>query len=221
MAKTPDWVAHLMFGYILSVIFKFKNAKRVTFLLGNLLPDVLRFLLIITDYLNQDFLTKFITQPVNEATHSIIGIIAMSALTSIFFESDLSPQGNYESISNNNPPVRISIAHGTKRVHLYRLKMSWNKLMNKPFYLLLLGSSFHLFLDMFMWPWVGVMKLFYPFIDANFSFSFKLLWPTTFTAIAFLTPFTCVFLIIEIYLRFFKMKKKPGTQVMNAPSPRI
>lgn len=196
----PDWVAHLMFGTILSFLLGIKGGKRIIFLIGNLMPDFLRFPIFITEFLNQDLLSEFISYPINESSHSIIAVLALASFISIFFEESLEPleSGLIKHQLNSNKS-------GFK-FKLHRFQSIWQTKMKDPFFLLFLGGIFHLFLDTFMWPWAGGINWVYPLDFAIFRWSFKLFWPGSFDAIILLFPIFIISLIIKKVLNIYKVK---------------
>jgi len=198
----PDWIAHLMFGTILSFLLGIKGEKRIIFLIGNLMPDFLRFPIFITEFLNQDLLSEFISYPINESSHSIIGVLALASFISIFFEESLEPleSGLIKHQLNSNKT-------GFK-FKLDKFQSIWQTKIENPFFLLFLGGLFHLFLDSFMWPWAGGINWLYPLDFAIFRWSFKLWWPSSFDAIILLFPIFLISLILKTLFHFYKVKKK-------------
>jgi len=187
----PDWIAHLMFGIILSFLLGIKGEKRIIFLIGNLMPDFLRFPIFITEFLNLDLLSEFISFPINQSSHSIIGVLALASFISIFFEGSLEP---LESGLIKNQ--LISNKSGLK-FKLLKFQSMWQTKIKSPFFLLFLGGILHIFLDSFMWPWTGGINWFYPLDFAMFRWSFKLWWPGSFDAIILLLPFFIISLILK------------------------
>ncbi|MFX0103609.1 MAG: metal-dependent hydrolase [Candidatus Hodarchaeota archaeon] len=190
----PDWIAHIMLAWMVSFILKIKGEKRVIFVIGNVLPDVWRYLIVIGDILKSDTLLTFIFYPINNASHSILGILAYSVFFSIFFERTFN--------STTKAPVNATLKRGKERRIRY-----WP--IESPMFLLFLGGIIHLFLDMFMWPYgaAGIRWL-WPLSTAHFAWSFKLIWPSSYTAILFLIPFFVAELFIESWLRFKKTTGK-------------
>lgn len=196
----PDWVAHLMFGTILSFLLGIKGGKRIIFLIGNLMPDFLRFPIFITEFLNQDLLSEFISYPINESSHSIIAVLALASFISIFFEESLEPLES-ELIKH-----QLNFNKSGFKFKLHRFQSIWQTKMKDPFFLLFLGGIFHLFLDTFMWPWAGGINWVYPLDFAIFRWSFKLFWPGSFDAIILLFPIFIISLIIKKVLNIYKVK---------------
>ncbi|MHA1848971.1 MAG: metal-dependent hydrolase [Promethearchaeota archaeon] len=190
----PDWVAHLMFGMILSAIFKFKGEKRVIFLIGNLLPDFYRVMMILGNYLGLNAFIKFIAFPINVASHSLLGILFTSAFASIFFNMKAIEEKTQEKTLAQNNATRLIKQH-TSLINY----TTWKRIQEKPFFLLFIGSFFHLFLDTFMWPWSGGIQWLYPINNADFFWSFKLVWPGDITMIIILLPFFITSSLIEFY----------------------
>jgi len=191
-----------MFGTILSFLLGIKGEKRIIFLIGNLMPDFLRFPIFITEFLNQDLLSEFISYPINESSHSIIGVLALASFISIFFEESLEPleSGLIKHQLNSNKT-------GFK-FKLDKFQSIWQTKIENPFFLLFLGGLFHLFLDSFMWPWAGGINWLYPLDFAIFRWSFKLWWPSSFDAIILLFPIFLISLILKTLFHFYKVKKK-------------
>ena len=196
----PDWIAHLMFGTILSFILGIKGEKRIIFLIGNLMPDFMRFPVFITEFLNLDLLSEFITFPINESSHSIIGVLALASIISIFFEKSLEPleYGEIKDLLNSNK--------NDFKYKLFKFQSLWQTKIKSPFFLLFLGGLFHLFLDSFMWPWAGGINWLYPFDFAIFRWSFKLWWPGSFDAIILLTPIFLISLILKAIIHIHQTK---------------
>ena len=196
----PDWVAHLMFGTILSFLLGIKGGKRIIFLIGNLMPDFLRFPIFITEFLNQDLLSEFISYPINESSHSIIGVLALASFISIFFEESLEP------LESGLIKYQLNSNKSGFKFKLHKFQSVWQTKMKDPFFLLFLGGIFHLFLDTFMWPWAGGINWVYPLDFAIFRWSFKLFWPGSFDAIILLFPIFIISLIIKKVLNIYKVK---------------
>jgi len=188
-----------MFGTILSFILGIKGEKRIIFLIGNLMPDFVRFL-IITDFFNLDLLSEFISYPINESSHSIIGVLALASFVSVFFEESLKPLESgliKHQLNSNKSGLKFK---------LLKLQSMWQTKIKSPFFLLFIGGLFHLFLDSFMWPWAGGINWLYPLDFAMFRWSFKLWWPGSFDAIILLTPIFLIFLILGTIIHIHKTK---------------
>ncbi|MBA7503601.1 hypothetical protein ES706_02212 [subsurface metagenome] len=196
----PDWIAHLMFGTILSFILGIKKEKRIIFLIGNIMPDFLRFPVFITEFLNLNLLSIFISYPINESSHSIIGVLALASFISIFFEESLEPL-EYGEIKHN-----LNTNKNNYKFKLNKFQSIWQTKIKSPFFLLFIGGLFHIFLDSFMWPWAGGINWLYPFDFAIFRWSFKLWWPSSFDAIILLFPIFIISLIIKKVLNIYKVK---------------
>ena len=194
----PDWIAHLMLGTTISFLLGIKREKRVIFLIGNLLPDFAKILVFINYLLTSEFFETIVVYPINYASHSIIGVISLSSLISLFFEDRLEPSIS-QSLKNEYP-----IGNGRK---FNELKIIWQEKLRSPFILLFLGGILHLFLDTFMWPWAGGVNWLYPIDIAPLRWSFKLVWPATFDAIIFLTPIFLISLLLFSLNKYFKNKK--------------
>lgn len=188
-----------MFGTILSFILGIKGEKRIIFLIGNLMPDFVRFL-IITDFFNLDLLSEFISYPINESSHSIIGVLALASFVSVFFEESLKPLESgliKHQLNSNKSGLKFK---------LLKFQSMWQTKIKSPFFLLFLGGIFHIFLDSFMWPWAGGINWLYPLDFAMFRWSFKLWWPGSFDAIILLTPIFLIFLILGTIIHIHKTK---------------
>ncbi len=196
----PDWIAHLMFGTILSFILGIKKEKRIIFLIGNIMPDFLRFPVFITEFLNLNLLSIFISYPINESSHSIIGVLALASFISILFEESLEPL-EYGEIKHN-----LNTNKNNYKFKLNKFQSIWQTKIKSPFFLLFIGGLFHIFLDSFMWPWAGGINWLYPFDFAIFRWSFKLWWPSSFDAIILLFPIFIISLIIKKVLNIYKVK---------------
>ncbi|MCK4282438.1 MAG: metal-dependent hydrolase [Candidatus Lokiarchaeota archaeon] len=196
----PDWIAHLMFGTILSFILGIKKEKRIIFLIGNIMPDFLRFPVFITEFLNLDLLSEFFSYPINESSHSIIGVLALASLISIFFEESL------ESLEYGEIKHNLNTNKNNYKFKLNKFQSFWQTKIKSPFFLLFIGGLFHIFLDSFMWPWAGGINWLYPFDFAIFRWSFKLWWPSSFDAIILLFPIFIISLIIKKVLNIYKVK---------------
>jgi len=189
-----------MFGTILSFILGIKKEKRIIFLIGNIMPDFLRFLVFITEFLNLNLLSIFISYPINESSHSIIGVLALASFISIFFEESLEPL-EYGVIKHN-----LNTSKNNYKFKLNKFQSIWQTKIKSPFFLLFIGGLFHIFLDSFMWPWAGGINWLYPFDFAIFRWSFKLWWPSSFDAIILLFPIFIISLIIKKVLNIYKVK---------------
>ncbi len=196
----PDWIAHLIFGTILSFILGIKKEKRIIFLIGNIMPDFLRFPIFITEFLNLNLLSIFISYPINESSHSIIGVLALASFISILFEESLEPL-EYGEIKHN-----LNTNKNNYKFKLNKFQSIWQTKIKSPFFLLFIGGLFHIFLDSFMWPWAGGINWLYPFDFAIFRWSFKLWWPSSFDAIILLFPIFIISLIIKKVLNIYKVK---------------
>lgn len=188
----PDWFAHLMFGTCLSTCFRMTREKRVIFLIGNVMPDFVRLLSIISTTMHLLPFTTLIAIPLNNGSHSLLGVLAYSVFVSIFFES---------SLELKQTPVNIIKAG---RVHVIMQK--WQSATDKPLFLLVIGGIAHLFLDTFMWPFGGGIFWLYPLNSAVFEWSFKLWWPSSLDAIIIITPFFVAALVAELAIAVAKKR---------------
>ena len=160
----PDWIAHMFLGFTIATALRMKPKQKVVFLIGNIMPDLVRFLVIIANLVDTALLRDFIAYPINLASHSLIGVVVFSLAGSLFFERSLL----HENGANTKP----------------------KQLLNSPMFLLFIGGILHLFLDTFMWPWAGGVMWLYPIDHAAAQWSFKLLWPSEFGAMVVLSiPF--------------------------------
>ncbi len=196
----PDWIAHIMFGTILSNILGIKKEKKIIFLIGNLMPDFLRFPIFITEFLNLEIISYFISYPINESSHSIIGVLALASFISIFFEKSLKP---LESVEIKH---QFNLNENGFKFKLLKLQSIWQTKIKSPFFLLFIGGLFHLFLDMGLWPWAGGINWLYPFDFAMFRWSFKLWWPGSYDAIILLAPVFIAFLILKWFIHSYKVR---------------
>ena len=135
----PDWIAHLIFGTILSFILGIKKEKRIIFLIGNIMPDFLRFPIFITEFLNLNLLSEFFSYPINESSHSIIGVLALASFISIFFEESLEPL-EYGEIKHN-----LNTNKNNYKFKLNKFQSIWQTKIKSPFFLLFIGGLFHIF----------------------------------------------------------------------------
>lgn len=164
------------------------------------MPDLLRLLIIFGNFFNNEFFLEFVGYPINESSHSLVGVLALSCLISIFFEESLKPtqlKMIKHQINENSYGFKFK---------LHKFQSFWKKKIKNPFFLLFLGGLFHLFLDTFMWPWAGGINWLYPFDFAMFRWSFKLWWPSSFNAIFVLFPFFIISLILKMIFHFYKKK---------------
>jgi hypothetical protein len=196
----PDWIAHLMFGTIISFILGINKEKRIVFLIGNLMPDFLRFLYILNNFFDIELLWEFIGAPLNEASHSIIGIFGLACFISIFFEDFFEPQ------KNNMSEYQINEDKYNNKLKLSKFHSFWQAKVSSPFFLLFLGGISHLFLDTFMYPWAGGINWLYPFDFAIFRWSFKLWWPGSYDAIILLAPVFIAVLILKWFIHSYKVR---------------
>ncbi|MHA1679936.1 MAG: metal-dependent hydrolase [Promethearchaeota archaeon] len=196
----PDWIAHLMFGSSLSPALGLHGTKRVIFLVGNLMPDFVRFLVILAGFIKQDEFLKFIAYPINNASHSILGVLFFSIFFSIFFDNHAPQIHDKNATSIPNQPK------GKTR------NLSWKRFIEEPWFLLFTGGMGHLFLDTFMWPWAGGIMYLWPIDIATFRWSFKLIWPANTDAILFLLPIFITTSMIEVILHY---KRKKNVHVVT------
>lgn len=164
------------------------------------MPDFLRFPIFITEFLNLNLLSIFISYPINESSHSIIGVLALASFISILFEESLEPL-EYGEIKHN-----LNTNKNNYKFKLNKFQSIWQTKIKSPFFLLFIGGLFHIFLDSFMWPWAGGINWLYPFDFAIFRWSFKLWWPSSFDAIILLFPIFIISLIIKKVLNIYKVK---------------
>ncbi len=205
----PDWLAHVMLGFSVSTVMRMKGYQRVLFLIGNVLPDLVRFASIFTRFIDSTVLTKFVTFPINYGSHSILGVIVYALFLSIFFKSTLAPclnGGTQRAGDGVQETTRIAPVQ-PRDVLFTGFHARLAPMMEKPLFLLILGGILHLFLDTFMWPWAGGVNWLYPLEGAAFAWSFKVIWPTDYDAILVLLPVTIACILVDIFIVF---KEKHG-----------
>ena len=188
----PDWIAHLMLGWVVAVALKIGGARRVIFLIGNVIPDIVRFLNVLATMFAPSWFYAYVAHPINVGSHSILGVIAYGLFLSLFFKLQ---------------PERCSRCPGGTRT----IQRAWHRALDSPAFLLVLGGLLHLFLDTFMWPWAGGIAWFYPLLDPPFSWSFQLWWPGSINAVVTLLPFLAVAIMVEV--RRWKRGAMPGRQL--------
>jgi hypothetical protein len=188
----PDWFAHIMLGVILSTCLRLTREKRVLFLIGTVMPDLVRLLYLISSLLDFQSFTTLVASPLNNSTHSLLGVLVYSMFISVFFEPSLDLEHSMEST------IKVNAGH----VFLQK----WQKTTSKPIFLLVLGGIAHLFLDTFMYPYGGGIYWLYPVTIAMFRWSFKAWWPSSLEAIIVLAPFFLVSLIVEFFIILAKKK---------------
>ncbi|MEX2681686.1 MAG: metal-dependent hydrolase [Candidatus Sigynarchaeota archaeon] len=190
----PDWFAHLMLAYVVSACLRLDARKCTIFFIGNVMPDLVRIMVLADNIVHSDFLYYFIALPINTASHSLLGVFAFALFISLFFEPTL-PAG----ISGGN----LHAINARKPVLLDHLARWWQKVSIRPFFLLIFGGIVHLLLDTFMWPYGGGIFWLYPLTDAWFRWSFGAWWPSTFDGILWLLPFFVATIACET---IFKIK---------------
>jgi hypothetical protein len=194
----PDWFAHIMLATIVSTGLRLTREKRVLFFIGNVMPDLVRFLVIIPRLLNidDDAFSAMISSPINTSSHSLLGVIAYALLISIFFEPSLS--------AIMASPIQSGAMEGNA---LKSFLAKWKSASSSPLFLLVLGGITHLFLDTFMWPMGGGILWLYPLNQAAFRWTFGAWWPSTFDGIVVLAPFFAAALVAELALALWKKKR--------------
>ena len=188
----PDWFAHIMLGVVLSTCLRLTREKRVIFLIGTVMPDLVRLLYLISTMIGFQSFTTLIASPLNNGAHSLLGVLAYSMFISVFFEP---------SLDLNQSTVKII---GLNSFHVFVQK--WQDATSKPIFLLVLGGIAHLFLDTFMYPYGGGIYWLYPLNFALFKWSFKAWWPSSIDAIITLAPFFVAALIVEYIIIVAKKK---------------
>jgi hypothetical protein len=198
----PDWFAHLMLATVVSTCTRLDPWKRTLFFLGNVMPDLVRILVIADDLIHSNAFYTLVSQPINAGSHSLAGVLAYSLFISIFFEQALP-----EAFTKGDLPVAMAKKPGM----VFRIGRWWGGASRSPFLLLVLGGVTHLFLDTFMWPFGGGVMWLYPIDNAWFRWSFGAWWPSTFDGILWLLPFFAAAIVAEIALTI-KAKRVPRVQ---------
>jgi hypothetical protein len=190
-----------MLATVASTCLRLDPWKRTLFFIGNVIPDLVRILVVAERIVQSPTFYNFVALPINSASHSLAGVLAFSLLLSLLFETTL-PAGT------TGGELHAAIA---KRPGLVaRLARWWHGASRSPFFLLFLGGVVHLFLDTFMWPYGGGIMWLYPLNDAWFKWSFGAWWPSTFDGILWLSPFFAAAVVAELAITF---KKKRGMKV--------
>lgn len=173
----PDWLAHLMLGWTLAIVAGIRGHRRIIFLVGNVLPDLVRFLVVLGESLSLDWFNRYIAYPVNVGSHSILGVVVYSVFIGMLV---ILPPSSLEE---------------TTKVSRWR---SW---LDHPAFLLFLGGITHLVLDTFMWPWAGGVPWLFPLMDPALTWSFQATWPGSLDAVLVLLPVSAGATLIEIASR--------------------
>jgi len=194
----PDWFAHLMFAMCLSTCLRLTKEKRVLFFIGNVMPDFVRLLTLLSNMVNFKSFTTLVANPLNSGSHTLLGVLAYALFISIFFEP---------SLGLGQAPLNLT---GKSRGYVFLQK--WQALTEKPVVVLVIGGIAHLFLDTFMWPFGGGLNWLYPLSGAAFSWSFKAWWPSSFDAIIILTPFFVAAVIAEVIIA--RIKKRTSSRIL-------
>jgi hypothetical protein len=189
----PDWFAHLMLATAVSTCLRLDPWKRTLFFLGNVMPDLVRILVIADDIINSNVFYNLVSQPINAGSHSLAGVLAYSLFMSNFFEQTLP-----EAFNKGDLPAAMTKKPGI----LLRISRWWCGASKSPFLLLVLGGVLHLFLDTFMWPYGGGIMWLYPLNNAWFRWSFGAWWPSTFDGILWLAPFFVAAVVAELAIAF-------------------
>jgi len=175
--------------------------KRVLFLIGNVMPDFVRLLYLISSAINFQSFTTLIAVPLNNGSHSLLGVLAYAVFISIFFEPSLAfKQSSFKVIKPGHGPAIVR---------------KWQAATEIPLFLLVIGGVAHLFLDTFMWPFGGGIYWLYPLNGAEFLWSFKAWWPSSPDAIIFLAPFFVVALIAELVMALIGKSKARKHALLN------
>lgn len=187
----PDWFAHLMLATITSTCLRLDPWKRTIFFIGNVMPDLVRILVILDNVIHWEAFNIFVALPINVGSHSLLGLFAYSLFVSLFFEPALPDLQGTRGL-------QARVVENTGTSIKTKLVWWWHDATGRPFFLLFLGGIFHLLLDTFMWPFgSGVMWL-YPLNSAWFVWSFGAWWPSTFDGILWLAPFFVAAIGVEI-----------------------
>jgi hypothetical protein len=197
----PDWFAHIMLATVASTCLRLTGGKRVLFFIGNVMPDLIRFLVLIDYMLDSPAFYSLVGVPLNIGAHSLLGVLAYAILLSIFFEPTITkpvtlmPEGSLQAAITRNSGFTAAASR------------RWQLLSGKPIFLLVLGGVTHLFLDTFMWPYGGGIMWLYPLEHAAFRWSFGAWWPGTLDGIVWLLPFFTAAIIFEL-LHFYKQRRR-------------
>ncbi len=189
-----------MLATVVSTCTRLDPWKRTLFFIGNVMPDLVRILVLADTVLHSETFYAFVTQPVNVGAHSLAGVLAFSLLLSIFFEPAL------PATVAGGGDLPASIAK--KPALVVRINHWWHSASRSPFLLLVLGGVLHLFLDTFMWPFGGGVMWLYPLNDAWFRWSFGAWWPSSFEGILWLSPFFVAAVVAELAIAFKKKEKR-------------
>ncbi|MBD3188472.1 hypothetical protein GF325_16700 [Candidatus Bathyarchaeota archaeon] len=184
----PDWIAHLMLAFTITTVLNMEGAMRVIFLVGNVMPDLVRSITVVAEFLGNDVISAFVAYPLNVGSHSLLGVFAWSLLLSAFFQGWNDPDKASSGSAHVNAIPR-------KRM----LKEKIRGIFDEPFLLFFAGGACHLFLDTFMWPFAGGIPWLFPLNQAAFIWSFRMLWPTTWHAIATIAPFFIISVAFEVH----------------------
>lgn len=192
----PDWITHLAFAFVIASALRLTWRARTVFFIGNVMPDFFRLLVVFFEFaLPVPALMKFVVFPLNQASHSLIAVVALAGIISIFFKG---------SVESHAPPVlgRESEAMQGK------IKRAWRKLSGNVFFLLFIGGVCHLLLDACMWPWAGTIRWFYPLDHAWLNWGFKLFWPDDRIALVVLLPLVALAVVFEIIIHLKRERSK-------------
>nr|MDO8111076.1 hypothetical protein [Candidatus Sigynarchaeota archaeon] len=193
----PDWFAHIMLAVIVATCLRITGAKRVLFIIGNVMPDFVRFLIIIGNALDLQTFNVLVSGPINSGSHTLLGVFAYALFISIFFDRSLAPV---------NPAASPLEIQGEHPAFARALVARWTRATDSPLFLLVAGGIVHLFLDTFMWPYGGGLYWLYPITHAAFRWSFGAWWPSTYEAIMVLAPFFIAAVVVECILVMRKKK---------------
>ncbi len=195
----PDWFAHLMLATVASTCLRLDARKRTLFFIGNVMPDLARIFVLADSLVHFGPLYDLVIVPINVGSHSLVGVLALSLLLSIFFEPALPTSVAGEGLQD---------AITKKPVLGARIARWWHGASRSPLFLLFLGGVTHLFLDTFMWPYGGGIMWLYPLNDAWFRWSFHAWWPSTFDGILWLSPFFVAAVVAEILLKAKRTRRQ-------------
>lgn len=160
------------------------------------MPDFVRVFVFLDYFINVDKYYELVAYPINYASHSLVGVLALSYFLALFFDEKLKP---FES-----KIVEIS----KKNSKFYTFQQKWIEKLRSPLFLLVLGGLFHLLLDTGMWPWAGGINWLYPLNLAPFEWSFKLWWPSTPDAMIILAPILAISLCSYCVIKYYNSKKQ-------------
>ncbi|MFX0195395.1 MAG: metal-dependent hydrolase [Candidatus Hodarchaeota archaeon] len=88
----PDLLTHLSVAYLLGRISRLDSSKNAIFLLGAIMSDIERFLLLFSSYLGSMRAEQFFIRMLSQPFHSILGIGLLAVVIVSFFPEENSMQ---------------------------------------------------------------------------------------------------------------------------------